>query len=597
MFQQSLDPVGGSLALSALCGAIPLVTLFVLLGGLRLKAWMAGLISLAVALVVAVVLFSMPAGQALLAGTEGAAFGFFPILWIVINAIWVYNLTVATGHFDVLRRSFEKVSPDQRVQAIIIAFCFGALLEALAGFGTPVAITVVMLMALGFEPIKAAAVALIANTAPVAFGGIGIPIVVAGQVSGIDTMAISQMVGRTLPFVSIAIPFYLVVLMAGFKRGFEVWPAALVSGASFAIAQWFSSNYMGPLLPDIVASLASIIALTLFLRVWHPKTTWRFAGEAPSAGKEKLRYSAGQVFRAWAPFIVLSIFVGAWGIKPIQAALDHFSLAKLPIPGLDGMVIRGDKPMAAIFKLNVLSAAGTSILFSALVSLAVMKATPKMAVQVFGQTIKTLRFPIVTISFILGFAYIMNFSGMAYALGNAFAATGKAFPFVAPFLGWLGVLMTGSDTSTNALFGKLQEVTATRLGIDPVVTVAANTSGGVCGKMISPQSLAVATAAVGLVGKEADIFRFTLKHSIILTFVIAVITFLQSNLLSFMVPTYTRTVSAVAAAAPALSSGLLYLGITLAIVAAVAAAAIILGKGALPAAAANQPSSAGKKAA
>jgi lactate permease len=590
------DPLG-NVALSALVAAVPLFFLFWALAIKRMKGHKTAICAATLGVGVAIVGFGMPAKLAVLSTTYGMLFGLWPVAWIVVTAVFLYNLSVKTGQFEVLKNSLASITDDRRLQALLIAFSFGAFLEGAAGFGTPVAISGAMLVGLGFNPLYAAGLCLIANTAPVAFGGIGIPIVVAGQVSGIDTMAISQMVGRTLPFVSIAIPFYLVVLMAGFKRGFEVWPAALVSGASFAIAQWFSSNYMGPLLPDIVASLASIIALTLFLRVWHPKTTWRFAGEAPSAGKEKLRYSAGQVFRAWAPFIVLSIFVGAWGIKPIQAALDHFSLAKLPIPGLDGMVIRGDKPMAAIFKLNVLSAAGTSILFSALVSLAVMKATPKMAVQVFGQTIKTLRFPIVTISFILGFAYIMNFSGMAYALGNAFAATGKAFPFVAPFLGWLGVLMTGSDTSTNALFGKLQEVTATRLGIDPVVTVAANTSGGVCGKMISPQSLAVATAAVGLVGKEADIFRFTLKHSIILTFVIAVITFLQSNLLSFMVPTYTRTVSAVAAAAPALSSGLLYLGITLAIVAAVAAAAIILGKGALPAAAANQPSSAGKKAA
>jgi len=565
-------------ALSALVAAVPLFFLFWALAIRRMKGHKTAIFAAALGVAVAVVGFGMPAKLALLATFDGMLFGLWPVAWIVVTAVFLYNLSVKTGQFEILKNSLASITDDRRLQALLIAFSFGAFLEGAAGFGAPVAISGAMLVGLGFEPLYAAGICLIANTAPVAFGAIGIPIVVAGQVSGVDTMAISQMVGRTLPFVSIAIPFYLVVLMAGLKRGFEVWPAALVSGGSFALAQWASSNYLGPLLPDIIASIASIISLTLFLRVWHPKQSWRFKGEAVSQGKEKLRYTGGQVFRAWTPFILLSIFVGAWGIKSVKAALDHYTLFKWAIPGLDQLVIRGGKGMPAAFSFSLLSAAGTSILLTALVCLPVMKASPRLAVQVLGQTVKSLRFPIVTISFILGFAYIMNFSGMAYALGNAFASTGKAFPFVAPFLGWLGVLMTGSDTSTNALFGKLQEVTATKLGVDPVITVAANTSGGVCGKMISPQSLAVATAAVGLVGKEPDLFRFTLKHSIILTSVIAVIVYLQSNVLHFMVPIYARGVAAAAAVAPSLKEGLVTLAVTALVVALVAALAIALGQ-------------------
>jgi len=572
-------------ALSALVAAVPLFFLFWALAIRRMKGHKTAILAAALGVGVAVAGFGMPAKLALLATFDGMLFGLWPVAWIVVTAVFLYNLSVRTGQFEVLKNSLASITDDRRLQALLIAFSFGAFLEGAAGFGAPVAISGAMLVGLGFEPLYAAGICLIANTAPVAFGAIGIPIVVAGQVSGVDTMAISQMVGRTLPFVSIAIPFYLVILMAGFRRGLEVWPAALVSGGSFAVAQWASSNFLGPLLPDIIASIASIVSLTLFLRVWHPKQSWRFKGEAASQGKEKLRYTGGEVFRAWTPFILLSIFVGAWGIKSVKAALDHYALFKWAIPGLDQMVIRGGKPMAAAFSFSVLSAAGTSILLTALVCLPVMRASPKLALQVFGQTMKSLKFPITTISFILGFAYIMNFSGMAYALGNAFAATGQAFPLVAPFLGWLGVLMTGSDTSTNALFGKLQEVTATKLGVDPVITVAANTSGGVCGKMISPQSLAVATAAVGLVGKEPDLFRFTLKHSIILTSVIAVLVYLQSNVLHFMVPVYARGASAggAAAAAPSLSEGLLALGVTALVVVLVVTLAVVLGKARAPA--------------
>jgi lactate permease len=569
-------------ALSALVAAIPIFFLFWALAIRRMKGHKVAIGAAALGVAVAVVGFGMPARLAVLSTLDGMLFGLWPVAWIVVTAVFLYNLSVKTGQFEILKNSLASITDDRRLQALLIAFSFGAFLEGAAGFGAPVAISGAMLVGLGFEPLYAAGICLIANTAPVAFGAIGIPIVVAGQVSGVDTMAISQMVGRTLPFVSVLIPFYLVVLMAGFKKGLEVWPAALVSGGSFALAQWASSNFLGPLLPDIIASIASIVCLTLFLRVWHPKTSWRFKGEAASQGKEKLRYSGGQVFRAWAPFIVLSVFVGAWGVKSIKSALDQLALFKLPIPGLDQMIIRGGKPMAAVYSFSLLSAAGTAILLCALVSLPVMRASPRVAVQVAGQTLKSLKFPITTISFILGFAYIMNFSGMAHALGNAFAATGSAFPFLSPFLGWLGVLMTGSDTSTNALFGKLQEVTASKLGVDPVITVAANTSGGVCGKMISPQSLAVATAAVGLVGKEPDLFRFTVKHSLILTTAIAVLVYLQTNVLGFLVPVYAKGAAAAAAVAATSGGGFVWLGATAAVIAIVCALAIALGKPVAP---------------
>ncbi|HET6440501.1 MAG TPA: lactate permease LctP family transporter [Anaeromyxobacter sp.] len=553
----------GSVLLSAGAAAIPIAFLFWALAVRRMKGHHTALYAAAAGVGVAVAGFRMPVGLALGATGLGMLYGLWPVAWIVLTAVFLYNLSVRTGQFEVIKNSLASITEDRRLQALLIAFSFGAFLEGAAGFGTPVAISAAMLVGLGFDPLYAAGLCLIANTAPVAFGAIGIPVIVAGQVSGIDAFSISQMVGRTLPVVSLLIPFYLVILMAGRRRGLEVWPAALVSGGSFAVAQFLCANLLGPMLPDIIASITSIVCLTLFLRAWRPARVWRFRGEAESEGKERLRFTGGQVLRAWTPFIVLSLFVGAWGVKPVQQALDHLLLARWSLPGLDGVVIRDGAALPAVFKLNVLGAAGTSILFTALVSLPVLGATPALAARTFLQTIRTLRFPVLTISLVLGFAYIMNYSGMANALANAFSETGRAFPLLAPFLGWLGVLMTGSDTSANALFGKLQQVTASKLGIDPVIAVAANTSGGVCGKMISPQSLAVATASVGLVGKESEIFRFTLKHSIVLTAAIALLVFLQSTALHFLVPTAGSTVTPASRAPDLIAQGERWLGVVL----------------------------------
>jgi lactate permease len=437
------------------------------------------------------------------------------------------------------------------VQAILIAFCFGAFLEGAAGFGTPVAISAAMLAGIGFNPVYASGIALLANTAPVAFGAIGIPIVVGAQVSGVDMMALSKMVGRQLPFFSIIIPIYMSVIMAGWKKTLEIWPVLLVAGGSFAITQFLVSNYLGPYLPDILSSLVTIICTAIFVRIWHPKEIWTFEHEE-AVEKAKLQYTLGQVFRAWAPFIILSIFIAAWGVKSVKTVLDQILTIKFPIIGLDKEIIdHVGKPKPAVYVWNILSAAGTAILFAGILSIPVVGASLSTAIRVAGKTLNSLKWAIFTIGTILGFAYLMNYSGMAITLGLAFASTGVLFPLFSAFLGWLGVFMTGSDTSTNALFGKLQEVTARQINIDPVLTIATNSSGGVMGKMISPQSIAVATAATGLSGKEGDIFRFTFKHSVILTFLMGVLAMLQAYVFTWMIPAWEKAVETAKAASAA----------------------------------------------
>jgi lactate permease len=509
-------------------------------------------------------------------------------------------MSVETGQFEVIKNSLASITDDRRMQALLIAFSFGAFIEGAAGFGTPVAITAAMLAGLGFNPLYAAGICLLANTAPVAYGSIGTPIVVGAQIAGVDQMAMSQMVGRTLPFLSVIVPLYLCILMAGWKKGMEVWPACAVTGVSFAIAQFFVSNYIGPQLTDIIAALVSMFCIVIFLKLWHPKESWHFADEKKSLGKEQLRYTLGQVFRAWAPFIILCICVGAWGAKPVNQALNQsftlfmkslgFAGQLFPIPGLDNMVIdQAMKAKPAAFNFNFLGMSGTSLLFAWLFSIPAMGASLGQAFKSAGHTLKTLAWPIFTIACVLGFAYIMNYSGMAITLGYAFASSGQLFPFFAAILGWLGVFMTGSDTSSNALFGKLQAVTAERIGIDPIVTVAANSSGGVLGKMISPQSISVATGATGLVGHESDIFRFTLKHSIALTIVVGIMAMLQAYVFTWMIPVYQKVAAVAAPAAGTLAApviappainpdGLLWLGIAFVVVVLVTIFSRVLGK-------------------
>ncbi|MFL6167542.1 MAG: L-lactate permease [Ornithinibacter sp.] len=565
MFQQDLQPVGDSLALSALCGALPLLAIFVLLGGLRMKAWLAGLLSLAVALVVAVAFFEMPVGQALLAATEGAAFGFFPILWIVINAIWVYNLTVASGHFDVLRRSFEKVSPDLRVQAIIVAFCFGALLEALAGFGTPVAITVVMLLALGFEPFKAATVALVANTAPVAFGALATPIVTLGTVTsgvgddpGLTTDTLGAMVGRQTPLLAIVVPLILVLIVDGRRGARNAWLPALTCGLAFAVMQFVAANYISVQLTDIIASLVSAGAVVLLVRVWRPAEVLT---AEPSLLRERVTVGGGgtasgpvsddpddlshpdhvdtraDVARAYAPYLVIIVI---FSITAIPAVVDF--LAKEPWtylfdwPGLDVLNEAGD-PVATQFKFNWLPAAGTLLVIAGLITMVILKVSPARALKTYGETLVELRSAIITVMAVLGLAFVMNLSGQTTSLGAWLAGTGGAFALLSPILGWIGVAVTGSDTSSNSLFGALQVQAATKAGLDPVLMAASNSSGGVLGKMVSPQNLAIAAAAVGMSGNEGEIFRKVIGWSLVLLLLMCVIVGLQATpVLSWMVP-------------------------------------------------------------
>jgi lactate permease len=563
MFQQDLQPVGDSLALSALCGAIPLFTLFVLLGGLRIRAWLAGLISLVVALLVAIVLFSMPVGQALLAGTEGAAFGFFPILWIVINAIWVYNLTVASGHFDVLRRSFEKVSADQRIQAIIIAFCFGALLEALAGFGTPVAITVVMLMAMGFKPLKAAAVALIANTAPVAFGALATPIVTLAEVSsgasndpGLTVDTLGAMVGRQTPILAVVVPLVLVFVVDG-KRGVQrTWLPAIVCGITFGLAQFVAANYISVPLADIIASLVSAAAVVLLLRVWTPSEVLKAdpadirvpagaggsagggAGVGTSATDGQVEDSNADVAKAYAPYVVIIVLFSITNITAVKEALAEKPWTyAFQWPGLDVLNAAGDPIKTTMFNFNWLPAAGTLMVIAGLITAVILKVSPGQMAKTYVGTYVELKSAIITVMAVLALAYVMNLSGQTTSLGAWLAGAGGVFAILSPILGWIGVAVTGSDTSANALFGALQVQTAKDAGLDPVLMAAANSSGGVLGKMVSPQNLAIAAAAVGMAGREGDIFRKVIGWSLALLVLMCVIVGLQSTgVLDWMVP-------------------------------------------------------------
>jgi lactate permease len=471
------------------------------------------------------------------------------------------------------------ITADRRLQALLIAFSFGSFLEGTAGFGAPVAITAAMLVGLGFNPLYASGICLIANTAPVAFGSIGIPITVASQVSGIPELPISQMVGRTLPILSVMLPFYLVTIIAGFKKAQEVGPAVLVSGISFAFLQYFSSNFLGPALPDVIAGLGSIVCLMIFLRFWKPKTIWRFDNEPAPKINIDVTYTNGQLIRAWSPFIVLTIMVIFWGMQPIKDVLNSAGMFQFEFPGLHNAIQGEDGSLIPkLFKVNYLSAAGTAILVAALIAIPLVGLTYGEGVKVFGATLNQLKFPILTIAAVLGFAYIVNDSGITLTLAEVLASTGILFPFFAPVLGWLGVFITGSDTSANALFSKLQYATAQSIGVDPVVTVAANVSGGVVGKMISPQSIAVAAAAGDLVGKESQLFRFTVKHSFIMLAFICFITLAQAYVIKWIIPVYEMIGSQKTTTPPDLSTGYTYLAVLGILLIAIASSILLTAK-------------------
>jgi lactate permease len=545
VYQQILDPVAHSLAWSSLIAALPLLLLFVMLGVLRVTAWIASVVSLVLALVLAILVYGMPLGQALLAGTEGAAFGFFPILWIVINAIWVYQMTVETGHFDVLRRSFARISDDQRVQAIIIAFSFGALIEALAGFGTPVAVTSVMLMALGFRPLKAAALALTANTAPVAFGAMATPILTLGKVTGLPSDTLGAMVGRQTPILALFVPLALVAIIDGWRGIRETWPVALVCGLVFALGQYATSNFISVPLADVMASLLSAAAVVGLVRIWHPRREQAPAVVAGGAADEPTPEfaervahpdSRAEIARAYAPYaIIIAVFV-ICQITAVKNLLDKATI-KFGWPGLHVVSPKGKPVSLTEFTLNLLTTPGTQMLVAGLLTMVVLKLSVPRALKAYGATLHQLRFAIVTVMTVLALAFVMNLSGQTITLGTWMAAAGGAFALLSPVLGWLGVAVTGSDTSSNSLFGALQVTAANQAGLSDVLMAASNSSGGVLGKMISPQNLAIAAAAVGMNGKEGDIFRRVVIWSVAFLALLCVLSALQSSdVLSWMVP-------------------------------------------------------------
>ena len=563
---QVYDPLNSEW-LSTIVAALPIVGLLVTLAFFEWRAQWAALTGLALALVVAVLVYGMPARSAAATAVYGAAYGLFPIGWIILNAVFLYNLAVASGTFETVKRSVAVLSPDRRIQALLIAFSFGAFIEGAAGFGTPVAICAALLMGLGFTPLYAAGLALIANTSPVAFGAIGTPILTLGVVTGLDPMLLSAMAGRQLPFVSVIVPAWLVATMSGWKGLRGVWPAVMVSGGSFAIVQFWWSNYVGPELVDIIGGLTSIVCLALFCRWWKPTESWDFpesntpvplasggvAVVAPAA-----RMAPRIVTYAWMPWVLLSVFVTIWGLTPVKAALTRqFWMAPtVEIPALHRMVFR-EAPVepeaarpdlltdpaykarrgeAARFTLNYLSATGTAILLAALASGLFLRIPVSQFVAIAGRTAYQMRWPLTTIAFMLSLGFVTRYSGTDATLGLAFTRTGVLYPFFAAYLGWLGVALTGSDTSSNVLFGNLQKITAQQLGLDPILITTANSTGGVMGKMIDAQSIVVSTAATNQTGSEGVILRFVFWHSVALAAIMGLIVMSQAYWFQWMIP-------------------------------------------------------------
>jgi lactate permease len=545
-WSQIYDPLNNPVV-STICAALPVV---VLLGGLaffHIKAHWAAILGLLVALGVAVFVYGMPAEMAGKSALLGALFGLLPIGWIVLNVIFMYQLTNDTGLFDVLQKSITGVTNDRRLQLLLVSFCFGAFFEGAAGFGTPVAVTAAIMMGLGFKPLAAAGLSLIANTAPVAFGALGTPIVVLAAVTGLDLQALSGMVGRQLPFFSVLVPFWLIWAFVGFRRMIEIWPAILVAGVAFAVPQYLVSNFHGPWLVDVVAAIASMGALTLFLKIWHPKQVWlstsREGTTVSYAEAQTQRVASGfskaQVYKAWTPWVILSVLVFLWGLPQIKDLLNGMSIFRFPIEGLHNLVVRvppvvnKPTPEAAVYVLNWLSATGTGILIAAVVAGLVMGLSLPKMVQTYWRTLKLVKYSLLTIAAMLALGFTTKGAGLDATLGLAFAHTGWLYPFFGAMLGWLGVALTGSDTSSNVLFGNLQKITAEQLGLPPVLMAAANSSGGVMGKMIDAQSIVVASTATQWYGHEGDILRYVFFHSLALAALMGLLIMAQAYVFPF----------------------------------------------------------------
>jgi lactate permease len=555
MWSQVYDPLH-NIVLSALLAAVPVAVLLGALGVFHVKAHLAALLGLAASLLISVFEFGMPVQKSLMAAVFGAAYGLLPIGWIILNVIFLYQLTLEKGHFKVLQNSIANVTEDRRLQLLLIAFAFGAFFEGAAGFGTPVAVTGAILIGIGFSPLQASGLCLIANTAPVAFGAIGTPVIALASVTGLDLLQLSKQIGHQLPFFSLIIPFWLTWAFAGFRGMIQIWPAILVTGLSFAVPQFLVSTLHGPWLVDIIASLCSMAALTLFLRVWQPETMWlsmtrEYPAEnvdAQTADAEPIstifRYrpengaqiTRADTVRAWLPLAILSVFVFLWGIPQFKTFLDGLFNPKFPVPWLDKLILRvpplvpEPRPEAAVYTLSLLSATGTGILLAAILSGFLMGYSPFGLVRVYWKTLKLVRFSLLTIACMLALGFVTRYSGTDATLGLAFAQTGVFYPMFGTLLGWLGVALTGSDTSSNVLFGGLQKITAQQLGLNPVLMAAANSSGGVMGKMIDAQSIVVASTATRWYGHEGEILRFVFFHSIALAILVGILVTIQAHL-------------------------------------------------------------------
>lgn len=568
MYQQIVDPLH-NIGLSALIALIPIIFFFIALVVLKIKAYVAGLATTAIAILLAAAVYSMPVSLGIASAFYGAVYGLFPIGWIVFNAVFLYNMTLETGQFEIIKKSISSITDDRRLQVLLISFCFGAFLEGAAGFGAPVAITAAMLIGLGFEGKYAACMSLLANTAPVAFGGLGIPILVGAEVAGIDADSISKQLAFVLPFLALIVPFYLIAVMSGLKGLKEVWPATLVCAATFAGTMFLTAYYMGPILPDVMAAIVSLICLSLFLKVWQPKTVWRFKKDTPVV-PSATKLTVKEIVYAWSPFIVLIIFIGNWGYTPVGALLDAVTL-KFNVPLLDQAIISSTSNAAlpVIFKFNWLSAAGTAIFISALLSAAIAHMAPKSIIALLKKTFGALKWSLVTIAMVLAYAYVGNNSGMTTTMGYAIASTGSLFPLLACLIGWIGVFVTGSDTSANALFGKLQTTAFDTIHSLPILGITANLSGGGVGKMISPQSIAIAAAATGLEGREGELYRFSLRHSIVLLLFMCVLiysihtSFMEKSFLQILTVQDATALSTISKAAISSAPGFISLGVSI----------------------------------
>jgi lactate permease len=557
---QIYSPVGGSILLSAAVAALPVIVLLGLLALFHVKAHWAALAGLATSLAVAVLVFGMPAKLAGIAALDGAAYGLFPIGWIVLGAIFIYDVTVKSGNFEVVKDTIAGVASDRRLQALLIAFCFGAFIEGASGFGTPVAISAAMLIGLGFRPLQAAGLALIANTAPVAFGALGIPVTTLAAVTGLPVEHLSAAVGRILVLFCVLVPFWVIWTMCGRKATWEVWPACLTAGATFGMTQYFISNYFGPTLPAIGASVVSLASLFLLLQFWQPKSVWSFDHEKQAQTTTQVYrpvYTTGRKLKAWMPWLILSVFVFTWGLKPVKDYLNGgpkghpnflngISQITITVPVLHKAVIRTTPvvpkptPEPAVFLLNWASATGSSLIWAGSISGLLLGLSPVNLFWIFLGTLKRIRISLLTIGAMLALGFSTRFAGLDATMGLAFASTGALFPFFSPLLGWLGVALTGSDTSSNVLFGGLQQITARQVGVSPILAAAANSAGGVMGKMIDAQSIVVAGVATGQQGNEGSILRFVFWHSIVLAALVGVVVLLQAYVFPWMVPTLAK---------------------------------------------------------